>query len=298
MRRTIPAAPYLVADVAAIDAEPWRTMDGEAVPHTLQHWDVSTTLRLERRVTLDLDSLSASTGLVSGVGLATRWRSDLTRMRQATAPTPLDVAAGGVVTTVLSVEVPGHRCGGKLELETMVVLTAVPEAAGPLSAKRVGSVLWRARDLYVLEGEGALFPTTDVDFNELRALDPAAAWALEWSPDQLDRPVRAGVRLLLNSRCAPLMAALRADPDEPIARTTRSILYYDVARSLIQGALASEELHEGSEEFEPDSVGRMLLDLLDMHWPGTDARVLARRWRETPHRLEAELQARTGLFSR
>ncbi len=294
----MPVPPFLVAAEESVQPGPWRLAgDQENLGGRLDHWDSDLTLCLYRGVLVDLDLLRDSSGAtgLADMALAVVWRSDRTRLRGAGTPVALDCYEGTVALSV-AVDIPGRIAGGSLELQTMVVRTAEAPDATPIVARRAGSVLWRDRVLIALEGDAARFPVTVVDFQSLPGFDPCAAWALEWSPHDLNQPVLGAIRLLVNARSAALVAAL-GDENDPARVTIGSMVRFDVARSLVHGVLANDEFVSGPREFEPDSVGRMLGDLLDRYWPGADLPGLAGRARTAPHRLDAELQARTGLLA-
>jgi hypothetical protein len=297
MRRTAPISPFRVAGDAVVGVEPWRISDGdELLGGRIEHWDPELRLGLDRTVTVDLGALLSETGIDSAadLALAAAWRSTRTRLRAAGTIVALHDRDGDAVT--LAIEVPGRLTGGSLQLETMVVRTTAPTADAPLVARRPGSILWRDAVAVELEGQAARFPTSVVDFETIPGLDPDASWALEWSPNDLDQPVLGGLRVLVNARRDAIVAAAGWRSD-PASLAIRSMIFFDVARSLVTGALANEEFVTGGREFEPDTVGRMLSDLLDRFWPGAAPAVLARRMAETPHRFESELQARTGLLA-
>ena len=71
---------------------------------------------------------------------------------------------------------------------------------------------------------------------------------------------------------------------------------FDVARSLVHGALDNEDFVQRPEEFEEGTIGRMLSEILGLYWPGVPVATLCTRLREQPQRLDAELQAALGLF--
>jgi hypothetical protein len=71
---------------------------------------------------------------------------------------------------------------------------------------------------------------------------------------------------------------------------------FDVARALVEGALANDRFIEQPEGYEDGSVGRMLFELLAACWPGVPMTSLAARRRTEPARIEAELQAHLRLF--
>jgi hypothetical protein len=149
----------------------------------------------------------------------------------------------------------------------------------------------------VLEGEAARFPVTVVDFGKLTGIATEAPWCLEWYPHDLDQPVLGAMRLFVNERNEAAVDAV-VDAVEPGSAAVASAMRFDVARALVDGALRNEDFVQSPREFEPDTVGRMLCELLERFWPGVDPATLAGRLAATPHRLESELQAAVGLLAR
>jgi hypothetical protein len=137
---------------------------------------------------------------------------------------------------------------------------------------------------------------TAVDFEGSGRLPVDAGWALEWNPEQLEGPVLGDIRLLVNSRDDVLLSALRSGAADPKATVVRSFILFDVARSLIDGALTNESFVSDPDRFEEGSVGRMLSELLAAAWPGVPVATLLSRRRDDPARLSAELQAHLRLF--
>jgi hypothetical protein len=297
MRRTEPLAPFRIVALGGVRGEPWLLAESrEALGERAEHWDPDLTLRLDRVVTVDLGAVLTSTGLASPdrLALTTVWRSDRTRLRGSGMSVPLRDRSGEAQVS-LSLDIPGHLAGGSVELRTALVLTEDWEEASPLVAKRIGAVLWSDRVAVALEGSAARFPVTVLDFADVPGLAETAPWALEWSPRDLDQPVLGAMRLLVNSAVPVVVAAISGGGD-PRDVAIAALIRFDVARSLVHGALSQKTFAQGTGEFETDSVGRMLQDLLGRYWPGTATESLARRLADTPHRIESELQAKTGLL--
>lgn len=298
VRRTEPLTPFRIAAPSDVRAEPWLLAETrEAIGDRAEHWDPDLKLRLIRAVTVDLDAVLASTGLDSPcrLTLATVWRSDRTRLRGSGMSIPLRDRSGEAQAS-LSLDIPGHLAGGSVELRTALVLTEAWKEASPIVAKRVGSVLWSDKVAVALEGSAARFPVTVIDFAEVPGLANMAPWALEWTPHDLDQPVLGAMRLLVNSAVPAVVQAISGSRD-PHDVAIATLIRFDVARSFVHGALSQESLVQGSGDFEEDSVGRMLQDLLERYWPSVAPEILARRLVDTPQKIESELQAKTGLLA-
>lgn len=298
MRRAEPVAPFRQAAVDSVRVDPWRFAESEErLRDRAEHWDPDLTLRLNRTVVVDVDAVVTSTGVASAdrLAIAAVWKSDRTRLRGPGMSVPLG-GRSGEIRISLSLDVPGHLAGGTLEIRTVLIRTEGDEEESPIVARRAGAVLWSERVTVALEGSAARFPVTVLNFSEVPGLAGDAPWALEWSPRDLDQPVLGAMRLLVNSGVPRVVEAIsRSDDTEN--RSIASMVRFDLARSLVHGALSEEEFVQRTREFEADSVGRMLTNLLDRYWPGVAPEMLARRLVETPHRLESDLQAKTGLLA-
>lgn len=298
MKRSEAVAPFLRADPDSVRADPWTLAEtGAELDGRVEHWDPDLLLQLSRSLVIDVGLLrrSAASEGVEDLAVTAVWRSDRTRMRGPGMTVPL-AGREGEVSLSLSLDVPGRLAGGSLTLETLVVL-AGEAGGGPIAARRPGSVLWSDRVAVELEGGAARFPVSVLDFAALPGVADDAAWVLEWYPGELAQPVLGSMRLLVNSANTEVVRAVSGGLEEA-DREIVSMIRFDVARSLVHGALGDEDFLGGGREFEPDSVGRMLSQLLEHHWPGVAPAVLAGRLACTPHRLEAELQAAMGLMAR
>jgi hypothetical protein len=122
-----------------------------------------------------------------------------------------------------------------------------------------------------------------------------AAWRLEWDPDDLEVPVLGGVRLHLNTD-HPLMEKVVATPDDPASRLVVAAMQFDVARTLLRGALERDDLAQRTTPWPADSVGKVLERLIKLRFPGLGAPTLQARLRSAPDAFDALLQDRLGLF--
>jgi hypothetical protein len=202
----------------------------------------------------------------------------------------------GIVRAPVTLRIPGNLSGGRLDLHTRLVLEYPGVNASRISPTRAGATLWHERSSIQLEGGAARFPISPVAFSSIPRLPDRASWALEWERSELDTPVLGGLRLLVNAEDPRLMNALRTGSPDPAAGLIRSFVMFDVARSLVYGALENERFVEDAETFDDGTIGRMLFDLLSMYWPELSVKALAARRREDPSRLDADLQTKSGVF--
>ena len=295
--KTSPAAPYLVPAPEAVVVEDWTNADGDVVGDRLEHWDPFTTIALARVVNVDLDLVRESCLLPpdAALALSTVGYSSRTRLRTVGEPVELGTLSGRVRAPV-SIDVPGSRAGGRLDLTTRLVLSGAGTAPTAISPQRPGAVLWTDETRLAVEGGAARFPVTALDFSSAQGLPDDAAWALEWDQDDLGAPVLGGLRLLVNAGDETLVAALRTGSSDAAALVLRSFVTYDVGRSLVHAALVNERFTEAPEIWPEGSVGRTLHELIVTCWPGVPMPTLVARLRNEPGRLDAELQAHLGVL--
>ncbi len=294
--KTPPAPPYLLPPPSAVSVDAWKALDGTPLPDRLDHWDPFTETELFRAADVDIESVrfACSLGEDSTFALVTSWWSSRTRLGSTGDAVELGTRRG-VLRATLRLQVPGPVAGGRLDLRTFLVLRHPGAAPSLVSPKREGAILWHEETRIALEGAAARFPVAALDFAEIPRLPQTGGWALEWDVEDLEAPVLASLRLLVNASDEVLLNSLRSGSSDPRSSVIRSFVTYDVGRVLVHAALRSEKFVEDPEIFEEDSVGRMLFELLAMCWPGIPIKALATRLREDPARLDAELQAHLGI---
>jgi hypothetical protein len=295
--KTPPATPYLLPPESAVVDHPWTTEDGLEVPDRFEHWDPYTSTELFRTVEVDIDRIreSCQLGEDSALALTVSWSSDRTRLAGSSAPIELG-SLSGTVRAPLTVTIPGAVAGGRLTLLTRLTVRYAGTAPSPISPRRNGAILWTQDARIWMEGAASRFPITAVDFASVGWLPDRGSWALEWDPEALDAPVLSGLRLVVNAEDPVLLQALRSGSADPRSGTIRSFVLFDVARTLIEGALRSEPFVSDPESFDDDTIGRMLFELVQMCWPGVPVTTLVARAHQQPARLTAELQAHLGVL--
>lgn len=295
--RTPAALPYLLPPDDAVTAEPWRTIDGMEIGERLEHWDAFTDVELLQVLTVDVDAIREACGLGadSALALSAQWRSDRTRLAAEGEPVELGTL-GGCLRAPVGLTVPGASAGGRLELQARLLLRSPGRAPSAISPRRPGALLWTDRQQLMLEGGAARFPISAADFASMPRFPASGSWALEWSNEELEAPVLGSLRLLVNSGDASLLEALRSGSGDVRAGMVRTFVTFDVARSLVHGALGNERFVEAPGAYDEGTVGRMLSELLGACWPGIPMSALQARFVEDPSRLDVELQAHLGLL--
>ena len=290
--RTLTASPYLLPPDDAVEADPWRTPEGRELGDRLPHWEPFTDVEGVRAVTVDVDLIRERCELPhdSALALVATWRSDRTRLAGAGPPVELGML-DGLLRAPLAVSVPGPAAGGQVDLGTRLVLRSAGDARSPIAPHREGAILWTHTHRVTFEGGAARFPIAATDFTDLTRLPDDGGWMLEWNPEDLESPVSASLQLLVNSANTQLLDAVRSGSTEGRASLVRSFVTYDVARSLVDGALSNERFVESPEAFDDGTIGRMLFELLATCWPGVPVSKLRQRMLEDPARLTAEIQA-------
>jgi hypothetical protein len=273
---------------------PWQRHAPEGpVPLTddIPAWDYLASLPLAAVVEVNSDAVREACHLGAGseLRLIVTAASSTTKMRGPVAVLP--VMAGPMA---VDVRLTGHELGGRLSLETLLVVAAV-DRTDALSPRAAGSIVWRHRRTSWLEGESARFPTEVADLGSAPFFTPRALWYVEIEADDLDSAALGGVRLVLNEAHPAVERVLAGDASAE-ATATLSMLRWDVARQLVFAALDNDELIERGGEFEDETLGAMLAGVLSTHWPGESPRSLRQLRHTEPGRFERELQDRVGLL--
>lgn len=295
--RTPAGTPYLLPPEGSVIVRPWSSSDGTEIGDRLEHWDPFTDLNLVRVVEIDLDAVrnACSVGQDATFAVTATWSCNTTRLGGDGPVVELGVYRGCVRATS-TLLIPGAMAGGRLTLLTRLVLRHPGDQFSPISPKHTGCTLWTDKTQTALEGGAARFPITAADFTQISRYPNDAAWVLDWDSDDLDAPVLGNLRLLVNSSHPTLPDLLRSGSVDPRARATRSFLIFDVARTLVAGALRNDRFVENSAMFDDGSVGRMLADLLAMCWPGVPTTALRSRSIDETPRFDAEMQAHFGVI--
>lgn len=290
--KTLPVAPYLLPPEECVAVHPWTLEDGQPVPERFDHWDPYTPTDLFRTVEVNLDAVrqACALGPDATFALTASWTSDRTRLAGISPAVELGTLSGAVQAP-LHVSIPGAASGGRLSLLTRLVLRYPGEEPTAISPRRQGAILWTQQTRVLLEGAASRFPVAAIDFSSVAWLPDNASWAVEWELEMLDAPVLSALRLVINADDTALLQALRSGSTDPRAATIRSFVMFDVARTLVDGALRSDHFVSDPESFDEGTVGRMLFDLLATCWPGIPVSTLVTRSRQQPAQLIAELQA-------
>lgn len=267
------ALPYFTPAAEAVQAGAWSTSQGStdvALPEWFPAWDISHHLIAARRIEINLDQVYAATRIPtsSHLGLSVVFVSDFEHQVYAST----FEQDGGSTVSEIAVDIPGQLLGPLVTLSTGLVLRDPGvRDEGPIAWRR-GSVLWNDVKKVRLYGDESQFPITEVDFADWNR-DPSAPWFVEIGPD-LELPAMGAVQLLLNSRFPLVIAAARGDEGgRPELAVVRSQLFADIGRTLIEFALAQDDLEQ---DWPDDSLGAILTAAVTSRFrePISDLRLL------------------------
>jgi hypothetical protein len=269
------ALPYVTPSEKAVRAGAWTTVQAggtsSPLPAWLPYWDVSQKLHLARLMEIELGAVYEQSRISTStrLGLSVVFTSEFEDEVYGTT----FEETSGTVQPEIEIEIPGRVLGTTVALTTSVILRDEAQSAEQPVAWRRGSVLWSDLKKIRLYGDVSQFPVNEVDFADC-GLDPAAPWFVEIGTE-LELPAMGAVQLLLNSRFPLVVAAARAatDDDRPELAVVRSELFAAIGRTLIEFALAQDQIEK---EWPDDSLGAVLTAALRTHFrePVSDLRKL------------------------
>ncbi|HEU5379096.1 MAG TPA: hypothetical protein VFV38_27035 [Ktedonobacteraceae bacterium] len=288
--------PYSTPSPERIRIGEWSLLrDGDAEPlgELLPGWDPAVNLQVAVDVWLDLEGIYQDCHLGSDavLRLAAVWESTGTVLRGhgelinlQRHSTPLEIR--------LTAAVEGIKLAGKLDLSVNLVLLRPSTEVQPFAAKIPGSILAQQTQSVLLEGEGARFPTEVIDFTNTH-YPSEAAWALYWDPDNLDQTISGEVRLYINARHKRVVRAVSdtLPEDEGIREAVR----FDVARTMIYGALNNLAFVEEPDTYKSGTSGAAVRNMLQLYFPETPFSQL-RTNSQQPQSFDPKLQERLRLF--
>lgn len=294
-RGLVRVRPHLGARPDRVEVGPWIP-DGSGVPVTdqpLVGWDPSVDLRLTRSVRVDAAGIRRDCALPETVplSLAIAWACSATSLRGATARAVTSDLVGEA-----AIELVGAELSDQVLVRTQVVLSSRTEGLSPIAPMLAGSILWEDEQIVVLEGRSARFPMEWLDFPASGWLPAGAGWFLDWSPEEPEMPAMGAMRLYINSGHESLHEALVAGNPTPAELVVREAIEFDVTRTLVTRALASDEFWRNNGESELGSAGEAVSALIGALFPNDTLEGLRAKWRADPQRIELQLQAATGLF--
>lgn len=282
----------------AIVAEEWRQWEHSelrCLPRRLPDWDYNSNLQLHRSIAVDLESIrrDCSLNVTTPLRLTAAYWVLGTALRGTIAM--VDVGNGDSVEVAeLGGAIPGTELCGTVLLETHLVLAANEQPLG-LRPTRAGSILWSDSVEVVLEGDSARFPVAIVPFSEILGVPDRAAWYVSWNPLDLTEPLMGSVQLLVNANHPQVVSAVGAGPGTR-SEAIISTIYFEVARSLVRGALQDTEFREDAGSYAAGTVGDAVAKLVHRLFPAETVLSVATLADEQPDYFESVLQAKLDLF--
>lgn len=293
------AYPYRRPPTDVVATGPWLRAGADTLdelPPDLPDWDYGTVLHLRRPVRVDGLRARQACGLAADAELTLTvvWSAASSSLRgrawQALVPAAEDVELE------IDFELPGDELGGRLDLETTLVLRSTgPMVGSAATPTRPGSLLWKDVQSVMLQGDAVLFPLSVVDFEHL-PYPTGAAWHLELSHD-LDSQALGSILLLANQRREIVTNALIAAADPTDAdRRVLSAIRTDVIRSLIERALVDDEF-DLDAEYPTGSIGALLASVVRATFPDKPLEALRRDRDHEPILFTTRIQNATGLLA-
>jgi hypothetical protein len=298
--KTATAVPYKRAMAQRLAVGQWEiltTGQPSPLPLALSLLDYRSLLRLRREVIIDVPGIRGDCGLANDVPLlaAASWSSPGTMLRRNLASVSI-ANDEGTCLIELAGEVAGGDIAGALHIDTAVLVAGRPNSCTPLTARHAGAVLLQERQTIQLDSSHSFFPVEVVDFSKGYWANPEAGWRLSWNVFALDQPFLGSVRLLVNASHPRVVFAVSGDAPNAEASAIRSAIYFDTAKALVLGALASEDFIERGGDYAEGSCGRIIYAMIQMLFPGDSISGLAATASQRPDHFSMDLQGRLRLF--
>lgn len=298
--KTATAVPYKRSSTQRLTAGQWEVLTTEQpapLPLVLSGLDYSSLLRLRREIVVDVSGLRADCGLADDVPLmaAATWSSPGTMLRRSLASVSI-AEDEGTCLVELAGDVSGSEIAGVLHLDTAILVACQPVQSQPLTARYAGAVLLHERQTIQLDSSHSFFPVEVVDFSKGYWANPEAGWRLTWNVFALDQPFLGSVRLLINAAHPHVVRAVSGEAPTAEASAIRAAIYFDTAKALILGTLASEDFIERNGDYADGSCGSIVYTMIQMLFPGDSISGLAAAASQRPDHFSTDLQGRLRLF--
>ncbi len=292
------AFPYLRPSSDVVTAGPWaRSVSAGSVelPQRLDDWDYSSVLSLGRILVVDGLRARKASGLGEDAELAltVRWSASASLLR-GNAWQQLLPAQDGIEIPV-DFDLPGDELGGVLSLTTLITMTRAGSHPSPAAPRRPGSILWSDEDRVALQGDEALFPIAQADFQDLPHPDKAS-WYLEIG-EELDAAAMGSLLLLVNERRPVVLEALaNASSPSPTNQAVLSVLRADILRTLIERALVDDDFDEEAD-YPAGSLGATLRHVIRGTFETEDFESLRREREQQPGFFTTRIQAAADMLA-
>ncbi|CAB3783989.1 hypothetical protein LMG28688_01754 [Paraburkholderia caffeinitolerans] len=292
--------PYRCANSARLGGGSWEIVSANAPGATASspiEIDYLSTIQVRRQLSVDAEGVRRDCGLPEHVPLlvSASWSSAGTFVKRCLAQ--IELSDRDIHQRIdLSGEIPGAEVAGTLQIETSILLARDNAQAAALIAKYAGSVLARDRHAVCLDESTSRFPVEIVDFNAVFWANPEAGWRLSWNSLDMEAPFLRSVRLFVNAGHARVVQAVSDEPPSPEAKAIRDAIYFDVARSLILGALRNDEFVSREGSYGDGTCGRAIYTLIQLLFPGDGLDGLKSAAEQRPEQFGSDLQGKLRVF--
>ena len=237
----------------SLGGEDWIRLE-DGVPR----WDYLSQLSFHRELTVDGSAIRSTCELKKEAPLvlavtahcpAARFRRVLFRQE----------VTGGKQTYGARVDVPSASVAGNIRLETEILLVEEPRIESRFSPKYAGSRVFRDSTSVDIEGTRSRMPMQIARFSEQFAWlnSPNAPWYVDCGTGELHTPVMHDLRVYLNADQPQFIeAANRCDA------TLISLLKADIAKRILENALADDSFVHGSSDFDEGTMGEAAMRIL------------------------------------
>jgi hypothetical protein len=298
--KPVTAVPYKQAAPNRLIAGPWEILSAESsspLPAILPCVDYGSILRLRREIVIDVGGLRADCALAADVPLLAiaSWSSTGTMLRRNLVNVPISDGDDTCLVELVG-DIAGSDIAGALHIDTAIVMASRPTSFVPLAARHAGAVLLQERQTIQQDSSHSFFPVEVVDFSKGYWANSEAGWRLSWNVLALDQPFLGSVRLLINARHPRVVHAVSGDVPNAEASAIRTAIYFDVAKALVLGALASDDFLERDGDYAEGSCGKAIYAMIQMLFPGDGIDGLAAAANQRPDYFSTDLQGRLRLF--
>jgi len=239
-------------------------------------WDYLAQLEFHRDIEVDGLRARSACGLESEtpVDIVVTAHCPAARFRQIVYRT---LVPEGSWAGAMTFAVPSTEIAEQVRLDTEIILTDKRPAAARLTARYPGSRLFSESIQLEIEGTRSRLPLESASFaRQLSYLGaPRAHWYVDCGSGDLHAPVMRGLRVYLNSDQPEFAdAAQRGD------QAVLALLKADIARNLLEAALADESFQAGNLDFGEGTLGEAAVRVLRLCFRDTkptDVLALAKR---------------------
>lgn len=297
--------PYLRCSKNCLNVSNWK-LNGQDHPLGDAHsdWEPGMDIHLSLDLGLDMPQILKDSGLtdshLQAVDLALSWYSPQTYLRGSVYglnQNPLRIPLENPESMVQTLDciIPGDLLAHKLEIK-VILMARYLQSEAKITARLPGAILLEKVKKIYLEGLASRFPMRLISFRDDPNLANGGAWVLRWDPASPDMPILSpDFCLLINKDHEKVSEAIlktkRNEADDAII----SAMYHDVGRSLITGLINNEHFRSHASDFENDTVGGSIYNLLKAFQVSSLEELYA-NYLNAPDNYETWLQEKLSLF--